>query len=92
MDWGGYKMPDPKLKAEALNNHEFFVVQLLAVIFKIIYVIKVILCQIYIFFHKLTQNMTTDFVTFTKIWTKCFEIQNLQNLCIEFQNYLCKFS
>ena len=24
-------MPDPKLKAEALNNHEFFVVQLLAV-------------------------------------------------------------
>ena len=57
-------MPDPKLKAEALNNHEFFVVQLLAVICKIIYLIKVILCQINIFCHQLTQNKTTYFVLF----------------------------
>ena len=32
----------------------------------------------------------TDFVRFTKIYTNCSEIQNLQNLCFEFQNNLCK--
>ena len=31
-------------------------------------------------------NMTIDFVRFTTIFTNCSEIQNLQNLCFEFQN------
>ena len=36
--------------------------------------------------------MITDFVRFTKIYPNCSEIQfqNLQNLCFEFQNNLCK--
>ena len=36
--------------------------------------VQVIRCQIKIFCHQLIQNMTTDFVTFTKICTNCFEI------------------
>ena len=44
------------------------------------------LSQINIFCHQLTQTMTTDFFRFTKIYTNCFEIQNLQNLCFEFEN------
>ena len=54
--------------------------------------VQVILCQINIFYLQLIQNMTTDFVTFTTICTNYFEIQNLQNLCFEFQNIFCKFS
>ena len=46
--------------------------------------IKVIPCQINIFCHQLTKNMTADSVKFTKIYTNCSEIQNLQNLCFEF--------
>ena len=46
---------------------------------------QVILCQINIFSHQLTQNMTTDFVRFTKkICTNCSEIQNLQNQLLYF--------
>ena len=33
-----------------------------------------------IFCHQLTQNMTTDFFRFMKIYTNGSEIQNLQNL------------
>ena len=50
-----------------------------------IYLLQVILCQIN--FHQLTQNMTTDLSDlqrFTKIYTNCSEIHNLQNLCFEF--------
>ena len=36
----------------------------------------VVLCQINIFCHQLTQNSTTDFVRFTKIYTNSSEIQN----------------
>ena len=50
-----------------------------------------ILCQINIFYHQLALSMTTDFVRFTKIYTKCSEIQNLQNLSYEFQNNLSKY-
>ena len=42
--------------------------------------------------HQLTQNMTTDFFRSTNIYTNCSEIQNLQFLCIELQNNLCKSS
>ena len=31
-------------------------------------------------------NMAIDFVRFTTIFINCSEIQNLQNLCFEFQN------
>ena len=54
--------------------------------------LQVIFCQINMFCHQLTQNMMTDFVRFTKICTNCSDIQNLQNLCFEFQNNLCKSS
>ena len=52
--------------------------------------IQVILSQINIFCQQLIQNMTTDFGRFTKIYTNCSDIQNMQNLCFEFQNSLCK--
>ena len=52
--------------------------------------LQVILCQIIIFCYQLIQNLTTDFVRFMKIYTNCSEIQNLQNLCFEFQNNFCK--
>ena len=40
--------------------------------------IQVILCQINIFCHQLTQHLTTDFFSnFTKIYTNCSEIQYL---------------
>ena len=35
-----------------------------------------VLCQTKIFCHQLTQNTTTDFVRFTKIFTNCSEIQS----------------
>ena len=54
--------------------------------------IQVILCEINILCHQLSQNMTTDFFRSTKIYTNCSEIQNLQFLCFEFQNNLCKSS
>ena len=49
--------------------------------------VQVILRQINMFCHQLTQNMTTDFVRFTKLYTNC---SNLQNLCFDFENNLCK--
>ena len=42
--------------------------------------------------HQLTQNTTTDFVRFTKIYTNCSENQNLQNLYFEFQDNFSKSS
>ena len=36
--------------------------------------LQVILCQIIIFCHQLTQNRTTDFVRLMKIYTNCSEI------------------
>ena len=49
-----------------------------------IFALQVVLCQINIFCHRFTQNATTNFVRFTKIYTNCSEIQNLQNFCFEF--------
>ena len=54
------------------------------------YHIKVILCQINIVCHQLTQNMKTDFVRFTKICTNCSQIKNTSFASFEFQNILCK--
>ena len=54
--------------------------------------LKVIICQIIIFCHKLTQNTITNFVSFTKIYTNCSEIQNTSFASFEFQNNLCKSS
>ena len=46
--------------------------------------IQVILFQINIFCHQLTQNIMTDFVRFTKIYTNCSEIQLV---FLNFQRY-----
>ena len=55
--------------------------------------LQVILCQINIFCHQLTQNMKDwFFFRFSKIYTNCSEIQNLQSLCFEFHNNWCKSS
>ena len=54
--------------------------------------VQVILCQINIFCHQLTQNMTTDFVRFTKTYTNCSKIQNTSLASFEFQNNLRKSS
>ena len=52
--------------------------------------LQVVLCQINIFCHQLTQNTTTDFVRHTKIYTNFSEIQNTSFASFEFQNNLCK--
>ena len=51
-----------------------------------------LLYQSNIFCHQLIQHMTIDFVRFMKLYTNCSIIQNLQNLCFEFQHNLCKSS
>ena len=48
--------------------------------------------QINIFCHQLANNMMTSFVRFTKIYTNCFEIQYLQNLCFEFLEQLANMA
>ena len=56
--------------------------QLVAVIGTGIGTIQVVLCQINIFCQQLIQNTTTDFVTFTKIYTNSSEIRkSFVNLC-----------
>ena len=54
--------------------------------------LQVILCQINIFCPQLTQNLTADFVRFTKIYKNCSEIQNLQNLFFEFRTVCLNLS
>ena len=53
--------------------------------------VKVVLCQIDIFFHQLTHDTTQLIVIFTKIYSKSPEFQNLQNFCYEFQNNYLTF-
>ena len=48
--------------------------------------LQVVLCQINIFGHQLSQNMTTVLSDLRRF----AQIQNLQNLCFEFQNNLRK--
>ena len=54
--------------------------------------VKVVISQINIFCHQLTQNTTTEFVESTKIYINCSEIQNISfanfrfTICIN----LCK--
>ena len=57
-----------------------WVIKLSSIIF-----IQVVLCQIFnICCHQLTQNTTTDFVRFTKIYTYCSKIQNTSFASFEF--------
>ena len=53
-------------------------------LFQLFTAVKVVLCQIDIFFYQLTHDTTQLIVIFTKIYTNSSEIQNLQNLCFEF--------
>ena len=46
------------------------------------FMLQVILCQINIFGHQLSQNMTTVLSDLRRF----AQIQNLQNLCFELQN------
>ena len=43
-------------------------------------ILQVVLCQINIFCHQLTQNTMTDIARFKKMFTNCSEIQNTVKL------------
>ena len=51
--------------------------------------VQVVLCQINIFCHQLTQNTADNFVRFTKTYTNCSKIQNTSFASFEFQNNFC---
>ena len=48
------------------------------------FLVQVVLFQINIFFHQLTQNTTIELARFTKIYANCSEIQNTSFASFEF--------
>ena len=48
------------------------------------FLVQVVLFQINIFFHQLTQNTMTDFARFMKIYVNCSVIQNISFASFEF--------
>ena len=44
--------------------------------------VQVVICQINIFFHPLTQNMKSDFVRLTTDSRKLFLIKNTRTICV----------